>query len=82
MAAQLITGLNGDYRQARLQPYVDALESRFGPRDQAHKISAASLLPDSVKRFLAARLLASRWFARHLVLDRWFFHADQAPLRV
>jgi len=82
MAAQLITDLNGDYRQARLQPYVDALESRFGPRDQAQKISAAGLLPDSVKRFLAARLLASRWFARHLVLDRWFFHTDQAPLRV
>ncbi len=82
MAAQLIPSLNGNYDRDRLQPYVAALESRFGPRDRAHKISAAALLPESVKHFLAARLLASRWFARHLVLDRWFFHADQAPLRV
>jgi len=82
MASQLITGLNGDYSQERLQPYVDALVARFGPRDRAHKISVAGLLPESLKQFLAARMLASRWFARHLVLDRWFFHTDQAPLRV
>jgi hypothetical protein len=29
---------------------------------------------------LAARLLASRWFVRRVVLDRWFLHAHQPPL--
>lgn len=81
MAAATIAEAAGDYRAARLQVYADALIARFGDRERRHGI-ADGLLPPGLKQRLAARLLGTRWFARHLVLDRWFFHIDQAPLRV
>lgn len=82
MAASLLPGLHGDYSRARLQPYVERLVARFGPRERSHHLPLNRLLPESAKRTLAARLLGSRWFARRFVLDRWFFHLDQEPLRV
>lgn len=82
MAASLIASVDGAYGRERLQPYVDQLVRRFGPRERSHHLALHGLLPETVKRGLAARLLASRWFARRWVLDRWFFHVDQAPLRV
>jgi hypothetical protein len=24
--------------------------------------------------------MATRWFVRHVVVDRWFLHAEQQPL--
>lgn len=81
MAAATIREAAGEYGAARLQPYADALTARFGDRERRHGI-ADGLLPPGLKQRLAARLLGTRWFARHLVLDRWFFHIDQAPLRV
>jgi hypothetical protein len=29
---------------------------------------------------LAGRLFGQSWFARRVVLDDWFFHANQPPL--
>ena len=34
----------------------------------------------ALRRLLAWRLLAGRWFVRRVVLDRWFLHAGQAAL--
>ena len=31
-------------------------------------------------RFMGARLLSSGLFSRHVLLDRWFLHADQEVL--
>ncbi len=81
IAASTIAAAEGDYRAARLAPYAEQLTARFGARDRRHGI-AEGLLPSGFKQRLAARLLGSRWFARHMVLDRWFFHVNQAPLRV
>ncbi len=80
IAARLVHGLGGDYRRERLRPYVEELVARFGPRDRRHGPNVAALLPRSWMRALSARLIASRWFARHVVLDRWFLHRGQPPL--
>lgn len=54
------------------------LQQRFGvPRDR-NGWSAA--LPEGWRRFAARRAMRSRWFTRHVLLERWFLHADQPPL--
>lgn len=80
MAASVIVQAAGDYRASRLEPYAQQLTARFGARDRRRSI-ADGLIPAKLKQRLAARLLGSRWFARHLVLDRWFFHVNQPPLQ-
>jgi hypothetical protein len=30
-----------------------------------------------IRQNIAARLMATGWFARHVVIDRWFLHAGQ-----
>jgi hypothetical protein len=31
-------------------------------------------------RLIAGRLMAWRWFSRHVLVDRWFLHAHEPPL--
>jgi hypothetical protein len=51
---------------------------RFGRRAPGEE--AAAWLPPGLKLFLAARLLATTWFARNVVIGRWFLHSAQRPL--
>jgi menaquinone-9 beta-reductase len=68
LAADAILGAGGRYDRDRLEPYRAALESRRGPR------GARRSLPPSLAAFLAGPLLGSRWFARHMLIDRFFLH--------
>jgi hypothetical protein len=36
----------------------------------------------NLRRFAGRRLLTNRWLTRHLVLDRWFLHRQQATLEL
>ena len=77
IAADVILKGGGDYSPDRLDEYRARILARFGtPR----KGSASSWLPAGCLHFLAARLLATRWFSRHVVLDRWFLHAGEPAL--
>ncbi len=73
IAADVIAGLGGDYRSDALAVYRERLRSRFG---DGHK-AKASLIPERLRQMLAGRLLTNHWFARHIVLDRWFLHHNQ-----
>jgi geranylgeranyl reductase family protein len=75
MAAEVILAAAGDYRAARLAPYVERLTRRFGDKDVQHE--AAPWLSPGLRQSLAAKLLATGWFARHVVIDRWFLHTQQ-----
>jgi geranylgeranyl reductase family protein len=77
LAADVILAAAGDYRAARLEPYRARLSARFGSKSAR---SASDLLPPGLKRFVAARLMASRWFARHVIVSRWFLHAHEPAL--
>lgn len=81
-AAQTILAAGDDYQRANLEPYPVLLAERFGGHPDRSPRRAAPPLPAKVQQFLAARLLATRWFSRHVLLDRWFLHNHQAPLRV
>jgi hypothetical protein len=78
MAADLILDVAGDYRAARLAPYLDRLTRRFGTRGAQGEV--AQWLPQRLKQAIASRLLATTWFARHVVIDRWFLHASQSTM--
>ena len=79
LAARTVLAANGDYCADNLRPYDRDLKARLGDEDGG---GAAAWLPEGPKQFVAARLLASRWFSRHVVLDRWFLHRQQPALPV
>jgi geranylgeranyl reductase family protein len=70
LAADSILAASGDYRRDNLEPYAAALDARFGSGCEL----PSSPLPSALLRFMGARLLSSRCFTRHVVLDRWFLH--------
>ena len=77
LAADTILEANGDYRRGNLEPYATSLASRFG--NEGIELPSSPII-SGFSRFLGARLLASSWFARHVVLDRWFLHAGRKVL--
>ncbi len=74
LAAETILAANGDYRSGNLEPYAARLDLRFGHSNTRIPSSPGF---SRLSRFIGARLLSTRWFARHIVLDSWFLHADQ-----
>jgi flavin-dependent dehydrogenase len=80
LAAKVIDEARGEYRAARLAPYRDLLTERFGSPEGRR--TAADFLPGSLRRFLAHRLLSTEWFARTVVMDRWFLHRHQPALAI
>lgn len=73
LAAETIIATKGDYRRDNLLPYAAQLADRFG---NGCEISS-SQLASAISRSIGARLFSSRWFTRHVVLDRWFLHGSR-----
>jgi flavin-dependent dehydrogenase len=73
MAADAILAANGDYSRDNLETYAAKLTNRFGGGSVNVSTSPVS---SAFVRFLGARLLSSRRFTRHIVLDRWFLHTN------
>ena len=78
LAAEVIRGCHGDFSQLKLRPYFDRLVARFGERQP--KAGLLERLPLGFKQVLAGQLMQTHWFTRHIVMDRWFLHSQQAPL--
>lgn len=78
LAAETIVETGGRYDTRSLAAYERRLIARFGERRVGWGITDVVPLP--IAAALAGRLFAADWFARRVVLDRWFFHAHQAPL--
>jgi menaquinone-9 beta-reductase len=80
LAARAIVSAGGCYTKNRLENYRDSLLKRFGNADSEWSAAIGRRLPDSVMKSLAARLFASGWFSRHVILDRWFLHRNEPAL--
>ncbi len=78
LAAEAVIAAAGRYRQADLEPYREKLANRFGRKNGR---TLLDLLPPGVKRFLAGRLLTSPWFARWVVVERWFLRRHEPALK-
>lgn len=78
IAAGLIVQSPRD-RWNELAPAVQQrLIDRFGAA--ARRSSGRSLVPGRWRAFAARQLMTTRWFTRHVLIDRWFLHAHQPPL--
>jgi len=80
LAADTILSAHGNYQRALLEPYVVQLTARFGERLQGDIPAAPGRLIQRFKEVLAHWLMRRSWFARHVVIDRWFLHRQQPPL--
>jgi geranylgeranyl reductase family protein len=78
LAAQAIVEAEGRYDASRLAAYERRLVARFGARRTGWGIT--DFVPPSIAGAVAGRLLGADWFARRVVLDRWFFHVQQEAL--
>jgi len=78
MAARVIVDAAGDYRRTVLANLDRRMAGRFGKLET--RPSRKSLIPAAWRQAVARRLLATRWFTRHVLIKRWFLHAHQAAL--
>ena len=78
LAAGVIVRAARDYRRWRLEPYAERIRSRFGKRRWREGGGGPTIA--GWQQFLGERLLGSRWFVRHVVVQRWFLHAGQPIL--
>ena len=77
LAAAAIGEAAGDYRRERLKPYEERLLASFG----APSPPTSGRVAEAVSSAFGRLLLNSHWFSRHVLLDRWFLHAENgAPL--
>jgi hypothetical protein len=76
LAAATIVAARGRYGREKLEPYAQALAARFGRKDRRF----SPPIPDALVAAAGRRLFGARWFAKRVVLDRWFLHADQPAL--
>jgi flavin-dependent dehydrogenase len=75
LAARAILEAGGEYGEEHLRGYERQLDAELG-RPAKNRV-----LPAPIARLAGAALLTSPWFARRVVLDRWFLHRHGNPLR-
>lgn len=80
LAGRAIAKAEGVYTASDLSGYARALTARFGRRGEAPRRGRSELVPARLRPALARLLLGNPWFARHVVLERWFLHRSDAPL--
>ena len=74
LAADVILSTGGEFDAERLAPYAKLIEKQLGePRSRA----LSGWLPAQWLQVAASKALGTRWFSRHVVLDRWFLHRHQ-----
>ncbi|REK17749.1 MAG: NAD(P)/FAD-dependent oxidoreductase [Planctomycetota bacterium] len=77
LAAGVIAAAEGNYARGKLAEYERQVIERLGrPRAGA----ATDWLPASWLRGLAQGLMASRRFAKNVVIERWFLHMHEPAL--
>jgi flavin-dependent dehydrogenase len=73
LAADAVLAAKSEYCRDNLDSYGARLANLYGY--ESVKFSTSSVSSGFI-RFLGARLLSSRRFTRHVVLDRWFLHTS------
>ena len=78
LLARVIAAAAGDYSRVRLQVYIAELERRLG--EPGIPPGSASSFSSRLRALLGRNVIAQPWFARRVVLDRWFLHAHESAL--
>jgi geranylgeranyl reductase family protein len=77
LAARTVLAARGRYGREDLEPYRRDLAARLGRRGPRLSLP----LPPGLTAAAGRHLFRAGWFARRIVLDRWFLHSDQHALR-
>jgi menaquinone-9 beta-reductase len=80
LAAKAIAAADGKYMRDKLDLYRALLHGRFGKSGKDWPTTIGRHLPENLVSPLARVLLASAWFSRHIILDRWFLHRKEPAL--
>jgi len=80
LAGALIAASGGRLTRESCRRYRELLEGRFGAARKDFASALASRVPPGLVAALGRRLLGTRWFARRVVLDRWFLHRREPAL--
>lgn len=79
LAAQVLVEANGRYSAAQLEAYRALLATRFG-NQQEWSTKIGRKLPPHVMSSLGRLLLATPWFSRRVVIEKWFLHSSDESL--
>lgn len=80
IAADTIVKAGGDYGKENLQPYAVQLEERLGKR-KLRNANEEGFVSEYLLPPLGRMALTNHWFAKNIVIDRWFLHRHQAALQ-
>ncbi len=81
LAAKVVAAAGGNYNRVRLESYRAVIASRFGKSQKDWAMNIGRRLSPRLVGSLARLLLATRWFSRRVVLERWFLHLQEPALR-
>lgn len=77
IAASVVVDAKEDYCKASLSNYAARLEAQLGTPQPHH---VAPWLPASWIQNIALRLMATHWFAKNVVIEKWFLNRQPAKL--
>jgi menaquinone-9 beta-reductase len=81
LVARVIADAQGHYSRDRLESYGDLLAKRSRKSDSNWIARIGRRLPICVAGSIAWRLLETHWFAREVVLNRWFLRQNEPALQ-
>jgi flavin-dependent dehydrogenase len=80
LAAKAIRAAGGANSPTLSETYRWLLAQRFGKVQEEWAFNIGRNLPTRLVSSVSPILLASQWFSRHVILDRWFLHCDEPAL--
>jgi len=80
LAAKAILAEGGARNPTLSETYRCLLAQRFGKVQEEWAFNIGRHLPTRLVSSLSRILLASQWFSRRVILDRWFLHCDEPAL--
>jgi geranylgeranyl reductase family protein len=82
LAARVIAQAAGDYRREKLASYPHLLRERYGHTRGDWATAVGRRLSPAMVAGIARYLLRIPWFAREVVMEKWFLHMQDEPVGV
>jgi geranylgeranyl reductase family protein len=80
LAAKAVLAAQGCYSPERLASYRDLLSERFGNAGSHWVTRLGPRVPAGLVSLIGRRLMATPWFSREVVLNRWFLRQHEPVL--
>ena len=81
IAAQLLSD-SGSVTDDVREEYEHLMTERFGKRHGRPRAGVTQWIPKPWRGAIAGRIMGTQWFARNVIVDRWFLHRHDPPLEI